>query len=116
MLCPQRILISLLIGIACIGPVACGEDDESPTARCEAFVRRTCQKLADCVGRDFNVCIAESQIDLPCDQSSGTSATYDQCLDDIDTATCETVRATPDQLPPSCTGIILFEEDPQVGG
>ena len=86
---------------------ACGDD---AAEQCEELFTAVCQRLTECAGADFNACFnANANSPPPCSEADDVSSRYDQCLDEVRGATCDVVAANPDQLPVSCSNVILFE-------
>ena len=99
-------ILTLIMGAA-LALSACGDD---PAEQCEELFRAICQKLSTCVGADFNQCFEDGANSPPaCSEADGVSSSYDQCLSDVEGATCDAVQANPNQLPASCVNVIEFD-------
>ncbi len=103
-------LCLLLLSVSSVS-IACGDDDgDSAPAQCERLARELCDKGAACLGNDFGECFDDFvNSPPPCSEADRTSASFDQCISDINAASCADVIAAPDQLPPSCNGAVIFD-------
>jgi hypothetical protein len=103
--------LSIPFVLAALFVVGCGGDDGgSPTEKCQAFASAVCSKFVTCqLASSMSSCVSEFGKALECNRAVGVSATYDSCLSDINAATCDQVRASPSDLPPSCSKTIKIQ-------
>lgn len=102
---PYSIILSLIFMSGAI--TACGNDAPE---QCEALFTAVCQKFSDCLGADFDTCFDANANSPPaCSEADDVSSSYDQCLDEVRSASCAVVQASPNELPPSCANVILFD-------
>jgi hypothetical protein len=99
-----------IVALVVAGLAGCGGDDKDPAvAACEDFVFSSCSRIVECVGG-----VSQSQCEdmvaqeFDCAEAEGEEipAGFNDCLDDLESATCEELRP-PDgtgefELPASC--------------
>jgi hypothetical protein len=102
----------LLPLVASLSVVSCGGDDSnnsSPSGKCQTLSSAVCSKLVSCgiTSSSMSACITELAGVIGCDKAVSVSATYDQCLTTVNSATCDQARG---DLPSTCTGAILVSK------
>lgn len=82
--------------------------------QCEALAGVLCKRILECDSTITDLtqeeCQAATAFDLECDLVEGVSSTYDMCMNDMATLTCEVLFPPPNQtldLPQSCFEVLL---------
>jgi hypothetical protein len=103
--------------------MGCGSEP-TPVEKCDDLVDALCDRGVACVPNSgtHTTCVQELRNILPCGSAKSVSASYDRCLDQIETNSCsvlfpinpmtgeQTVR-----LPADCMQVILTRQPPASG-
>jgi hypothetical protein len=95
----------MLRGILCVVCFvgACSASEKSPVAKCDDLVDDVCNRAIECLGAatvgSHSACVQQIHQALPCGSAKGVSASYDRCINQINTDSCP----------------VLFPPDPQTG-
>jgi len=87
---------------------ACGE--ESPVEKCDHLVEVTCDRAVQCIPNagTHSECVQAVQTALPCGSAVSVTASYDRCVNQIDTVGCAILFPNGQlDLPADCEGVIL---------
>ena len=93
----------LALALATTALAACGGDDDSPADKCRDFVSDLCSRAIECVapGESHSDCVAEISDAFACGDVGKVSDTYDECVDDLNSATCDVLfQPNPDSGQP----------------
>jgi len=109
------------LGLVVMGVIGCSGDDEStPTEKCNALIDQWCNKMLDCYVQNGQLAASERPTQLTqckqaagealnCSAAVGVSSTYGACQNDLGAFQCSSVSAsTPPTLPQNCKGVILL--------
>jgi len=97
----------ILAGLASL-LVACGED--TPVEKCDHLVDITCDRAVQCIpnGGTHSECVQAVQTALPCGSAVSVTASYDRCVNQLDTVGCAILFPNGQlDLPADCDGVIL---------
>jgi hypothetical protein len=101
-----------------LGLAACGTEP-SPVEKCDDLVDVLCDRGVQCVGGRHSECVQAVKTELPCGSAKAVSASYDRCLDQLQSASCNVLFGTnpttggPEiRLPADCTSVILLFDTP----
>ena len=80
----------------------CGGGDASPVEKCDDLLDLLCDRAVQCISNPGShaSCVQELQQVIPCGTVKAVSASYDRCIDQVDSFACP----------------VLFPFDPQTGG
>jgi hypothetical protein len=110
----KRILVALVL-------VGCGS--ESAVDKCDDLVDTVCDRAVSCQPAmgTHAMCVAQIQTVLPCGQAKKVSATYDRCIDQLESSSCSVLFPTDPQtgeaelaLPADCNSVILTSREQAV--
>jgi hypothetical protein len=115
----------LWIAIA-IGAGACGgDDDSSPSGKCEALESQLCTRITECIPGGAGMqdaCIQGIDSTAPCSAVKTIGASYDQCVNLLDSQSCtalfptDPTTGTPEvTLPQECVGVLQSAPAPTLG-
>lgn len=98
--------------------VGCGAE-KSPVEKCDDLVDVICDRGVQCLGGSVNECVQAVRSELPCGSAKSVSASYDRCVDQLETNSCSVLFPTnpmtgqPEiRLPADCMQVILTREVP----
>ena len=103
----------------------CGGGELSPVEKCDEFVDVVCDRALDCLSSpgSHSECVQQVQQLVPCGSAKEVSASYDRCMDQVESNSCAVLFPTdPDtgepalSLPADCNAIILVREASPSGG
>ena len=94
----------------------CGAD-KSPVDKCDDLINVVCDRAVQCLGPSGGTqaqCVQQVQASLPCGSAKSVSASYDRCIDQLDSDDCSVLFPTDPQtgqqtlkLPADCMSVIL---------
>jgi hypothetical protein len=95
---------TLLMVLAMVALVGCSK--KKPADKCGDWLNKICGRGVSCkVIADVNSC--KMAVGIDCSKTKSVSATYDQCMKDLDVG-CDVLFAGGDlNLPTSCNEVIL---------
>jgi hypothetical protein len=105
--------LALLLLSACSsaqpgGPVADAGSEEagpSPVEQCETLLDRICTRDVACKNSpDMPSCLAAARGAIKCAQAVAVEPGYQQCLDDVEVVTCESLAKA---FPATCKDVIV---------
>ena len=112
-----------MMTLSLFGIAGCGSDadsGDSPVAKCERLQTSICTRIADCAvtagtiaqsqrNAQYDECISGVAQSLTCGKAKAVSASFDECLSDVNGASCEVVNEAVAQgtLPTACEGAVL---------
>lgn len=100
----------VVLGLAVLLFSACGDDGSDAVAKCNDYITEICSRAVSC-GEEprLSDCEAKFHDVIDCDSAKGVSSTYDGCIVEIKTGTCEELfPAEGSGQPASCSGAITF--------
>lgn len=107
--------------IVTIGLAACGTE-KTAVEKCDDLVDVLCDRGVQCLGGSHAECVQSVRTELPCGSAKSVSASYDRCVDQLQTNSCPVLFPTNPQtgqpeirLPADCMQVILTREAPAVG-
>ena len=92
---------------------------------CDEFVDVVCDRALDCLSSpgSHSECVQQVQQLVPCGSAKEVSASYDRCMDQVESNSCAVLFPTdPDtgepalSLPADCNSVILVREASPSGG
>lgn len=124
----MSMLGQLWLMLGALALVGCSDDSESkpPQAQldCNLFAETWCGRAITCVVEvgtlqqsqyqaTYNSCVSAAEGAVPCAKAVGTTASFDQCLVDIDAMPCSTWNVAVSDLgtirpPTTCNGAVLI--------
>lgn len=100
----------LVLGLVLLG--ACGGDeDKTPTEKCEALVNALCTRQSECASQvTKDRCTSAVQVGLPCGKAVGVAKSYDSCMTKLPTWQCSLLvnEQGAIALPADCNESILL--------
>jgi hypothetical protein len=106
----SRIWLSLLVVTgACAG-------EPSPVEKCDTLVDELCDRALECIPNagTHSQCIQELQQVIPCGGVKAVSASYDRCMDQLESFSCavlfpvdQQTRMQTLELPADCMSVVL---------
>jgi hypothetical protein len=107
----------VIVALGAIGSQSCGSDPNPAVAKCQTFLTTVCTRVADCAVQagtitqaqrqtQYDSCISQVGGTLMCGKAVAVGATYDQCITDLNAATCAVVNDPNTSLPTSCLNVI----------
>jgi len=94
------VLAALLLG--------CGP---SPTEQCETFVDTFCNKARVCESLPEAQCKEAAGATVPCGKAASVSASYDECIADLDSFSCGSIfTGLVPALPANCKNVIQLQQ------
>lgn len=105
-----------IVAIMGIGVMACGGGD-SAEDKCDDLIVEACNRGVECLDAspgEEDECVAEVRSVVPCGAAKEVTASYDDCMDLLSTASCSTLfPVDPDTgepvlvLPQICAGVVV---------
>jgi hypothetical protein len=96
--------------------VGCGTEP-SPVEKCDDLVDVLCDRGVQCLGGSRTECVQSVRTELPCGSARSVSASYDRCIEQLETVSCAVLFPTnpstsqPElRLPADCMEVILARE------
>jgi hypothetical protein len=120
---------SLCTALACAGLFACSSSDDGDSGstgdngsgafsgpeagdaayECETFLTTYCGRVNECsLNVNEQECLTDARTSINCGDAADVSASYDRCLDELESSTCDGLFGDAIELPASCQGVILF--------
>jgi hypothetical protein len=97
---------------------ACGTEP-SPVEKCDDLVDILCDRGVQCEGGSHAECVQAVKTQLPCGSAKSVSSSYDRCIDQLQTSSCNVLFGTNSttgelelHLPADCNSVILSREAP----
>jgi len=88
--------------------IGCGS---TPTEQCETFVDTFCNKARVCESLPEAQCKEAAGATVPCGKAVGVSASYDECIMDLDSFSCGSIFAGPvPALPANCKNVVQLQQ------
>jgi hypothetical protein len=113
----MRYLKSFATATLVLYAAACGTET-SPVEKCDDLVDVLCDRGVRCVGGSHIECVQAVKTGLPCGSARSVTSSYDRCIDQLETASCNVLFAINPQtgelvvrLPADCMGVILTLDD-----
>ena len=96
----KRMAVFLSVGLL----VACGSDggdDHTPSEKCQVVQNTLCDRAAECIHAMHPECVTEVNFTSQnCDGITAVAESYDTCLEQIVTGTCEVLFPGRPGVPP----------------
>jgi hypothetical protein len=93
--------------------------ESSPVEKCDDLVDVLCSRGVQCLGGSHSECVQGVKSELPCGSARSVSASYDRCVEQLQTNSCAALFPTnpstgqPEiRLPADCMSVILTREAP----
>ena len=91
---------------------ACSSEEASTADKCKTLVSDICTRGVACVGGTQQDCVVMVGGDFQCDSVQQVSSTYDQCIDEVNTAECSALFPVDSSgqamlvVPPACVSVV----------
>ncbi len=99
-----------VMGCSSSGGGGGGGGGSQAVQQCEAFMGVTCDRVLECVPGEYAAkadCLGDLSKVIPCADAVSVSASYDQCMDQMQGGSCAVLFPGGKlALPSSCSGVI----------
>jgi len=110
-------MISILLVLALIIALlfACADDDDDDDSggggpeyeKCVTFLEEICEKIASCTDSNYGECINYFLQEFACEDIIQVEDSYDECIDAIQSTSCDEILDPDWDLPEPCVGVFL---------
>ena len=100
-------------GLRCVALVlaGCGPEAGDASSECETLFSTFCERVDECsLNINENECLTSARATINCGDAAEVDDSYDRCLDEIRTSSCDGLFGAAVALPASCEGAIKVAE------
>jgi hypothetical protein len=99
--------MTLFLAVAAAPSCEIETGSEAAERKCERFLEARCDQFAKCGLATKPDCLVEAKMAANCSKAVSVADSYDACLADLGTQTCDAARAG---IPDACKGVIKVEK------
>lgn len=115
----KRTAVTVAVCLGVLGGFGCGgEEEKTPRQKCEDLVSQICDRIVECVPGAEGMqaaCVQEFQSRQSCQSIKSVSASFDDCMDKLDSLGCAALFSTTSgmtsvTLPLACNGVLMSRD------